>query len=292
MNFIYRKNYSLILIIIFSFFFQDCNRHNEDLTPSYISIEGIELVANPLLHGQEGSLSNGILDAWVYIDDQFLGAYELPVTFPVLLEGIHTVRIKAGIKINGISEVRGEYPFYEAWQANVMLVKDSIVEIHPIVQYKDFTVFDWIEDFETGQSTLEKSSRSDTIVMVTGDPGLVFEGAHSGAIYLTELRYFFEALTVDAYVLPKTGEDIYIEMNFKTNNSALIGLFANFFSQSVQSSVLILNKTDEWKKIYINLLNAVNANYSAIDYNVFIVAEKDDDVDNPQILIDNIKLVH
>src|SRR3954471_3898254 len=83
--------------------FSGCNK--EEPIPVYVHIEKISLVANPdgfvnSVTGDEGSLSSKISDAWVYVDEQLVGCFELPVTFPVLAEGTHTVKIRAGIKVN------------------------------------------------------------------------------------------------------------------------------------------------------------------------------------------------
>jgi hypothetical protein len=281
---------ALILLVLFHL---SCNKTDPDsLVPSFIRIDSIKLVSNPDLVYVQGSLSHNITDAWVYIDEQLIGAFELPAKFPVLMDGNHTLKVRAGIKINGISGTRTDYPFYESYTREINLVKDTVLVVSPVVKYKDITVFDWVEDFEDGFSSLVKSTRSDTLVMVTSELGDVFEGVYSGIIYMDGIRILFEALTQEAYALPQTGEDIYMEMNFKTNNNLTVGIFANEYSQAVQSAVLIVNKTDSWKKIYINLTNAINNYPSALDYNVFIGALKQDDVAEPVILIDNLKLIH
>ena len=73
-----------------------------NLTPAYIKINDIEL---------NNSSTDKITDAWVYIENQLQGVYELPAKFPVLETGVKEIRIKAGIKNNGISSSRVFYPF-------------------------------------------------------------------------------------------------------------------------------------------------------------------------------------
>ena len=286
------KEVFFLLLLLSFFILSSCNKSESDLIPSYIHVDSVQLVSNPEIVTLEGSLSHNITDVWVYVDEEFIGAFEVPVTFPVLKEGIHTLKIKPGVLINGISTVRGEYPFYEPYTKDVNFVGDSIIVISPKVKYKDFTVFKWVEDFEDNNSSLIKSSRSDTSVVVTSDPIHVFEGNYSGIIHMDELRFFFECLTSEAYELPRTGEDVFLEMNFKTNNSVTVGLFVNTYNESFQTPVVILNKTGEWKKIYINLINAVNSNQFAVNYNIFLGAMKDEGVSDPEIIIDNLKLIH
>ena len=63
--------------------------------PAYLKIDTITL--------DENNTTTNITDAWVYINDQLQGVYELPATFPVLKNDTQTLRIKAGIKLNGIA---------------------------------------------------------------------------------------------------------------------------------------------------------------------------------------------
>src|ERR1017187_10151763 len=101
--------------------------------PSYLQIDSIGLtITNPLL---QGSSSHKITDAWVYVDEQLLGVFQLPAKLPVLASGIHAIDIKAGIEINGIASSRGYYPFYTVFSQNVNLITDSVVTIKPVVSY-------------------------------------------------------------------------------------------------------------------------------------------------------------
>ena len=88
----------LFLLILLS-----CEKVDTNTIPGFIKINDISLNSN---------ISTNITDAWVYIDDNLQGVYELPTNFPILEEGIHKLRIKAGIKDNGIGGTRIPYPFY------------------------------------------------------------------------------------------------------------------------------------------------------------------------------------
>ena len=79
----------LIMICILS-----CNKEESTEVPSYLKIDNILLDDNS---------THNITDAWIYIDDNLQGVYELPAHFPLLVTGKHKLRIKAGIKENGIS---------------------------------------------------------------------------------------------------------------------------------------------------------------------------------------------
>jgi hypothetical protein len=51
--------------------------------PSFIQIDSFVMEDNVL--ADEGSLSHDIRDAWVFIDDEMIGIYELPARIPILV---------------------------------------------------------------------------------------------------------------------------------------------------------------------------------------------------------------
>ena len=265
-----------------------CKRESLDLTPSYLSIDSIGLITNSL----QGTASHSITDAWVYINDEIQGVYELPCKFPVLAEGMQKITIRPGIKINGIGSTRMYYPFYEPLEYNIKLVKDSVVHLSPITSYNPAVVFAWMEDFEDGGVSLERTSRSQVDINKTSNHQEVFSGNYSAKIVLDSNRTFFECSTINSYVL--NGNAInFLEMNYKNNCEVNIGVFANSTSQTVQRNILVLNKTNVWKKIYVNLSNAVTENITATNFKVFLGALKDStSTEIPTIYFDNIKLIH
>ena len=273
-----------------------CDRNDENLIPCNIRVDDVDLVSNPSIQHLEGSLSHQITDIWIYVEDQskqeFIGVYELPVTFPVLKEGVYTLRIKPGIKINGIAETRGEYPFYDSYDIQFDFIRDTVLDVNPRFMYADFCEFVWSEDFEDALVSMKKSNRSDTSVLVTSSDGEVFEGEYSGKISLDADRFFFEGFSSEAFDLPGQGTEVYMEIDFMTNTEVTVGLMVNFLLESTLAPVVILNETDEWKKIYINLKNAVSTYTTAISFNVFLSATKPVNVQESLILIDNLKLIH
>ncbi|MBP6978817.1 MAG: hypothetical protein PHD61_04550 [Bacteroidales bacterium] len=273
-----------------------CNQDDESLIPSYVQIEEVTLLPNPSIQHLHGSLSHQITDVWIYVEDgvkqEFIGVYELPVTFPVLKEGPYTLLIRAGIKVNGIAETRGEYPFYTDFKKQVNFVRDSVINIKPSFKYEDFCEFVWLEDFEDANVSVSNSSRSDTSMTVTSQPGEVFEQEYSGKVSLDSERFFFECFSSQAFDLPGKGTEVYLEMNFKTNTEVTVGLMVNFLVESILAPVVILNETDEWKKIYISMKNVVSTYSTAISFNVFFSAVKPAEVTESLILIDNVKLIH
>lgn len=284
----YRKNILHTVLVLILLFIFSCKREPLDLTPSYISIDSIGLTNTSF----QGTNSHSITDAWVYINDQVQGIYELPAKFPVLAEGMQKITIRPGIKINGIASTRMFYPFFQPIAYNINLVKDSTVKLSPVTSYHPSVVFAWLEDFEDGGISIERTNKSQVDISKTSDPSEVFEGNYSAKIVLDSNRVMFECYTINAYEL--NGNAInFLELNYKNNYDLHIGVFAYKSGETVQRSVLVLNKTDVWKKIYVNLSNAVTENITATNFKVFFgILKGDEDTEIPTVFLDNIKLIH
>ena len=167
------RNYSemryisiIILIIISTLNFTSCNFYNpSEKVPAYLHIDSFDLKGN---YDSSGTLSHSITDVWVIIDNEFIGAFELPADIPVLKEGSHKITLKAGIKENGIANTRLPYPFYAPYVATINLQANKTDTIRPVIYYNDGAyrmVFN--EDYENPNYAFIKSE-SVRIICGTG----------------------------------------------------------------------------------------------------------------------------
>jgi hypothetical protein len=264
---------------------------------------------------EEGAPTSNITDAWVYINDEAIGAYELPAVFPVLASGLITVRVDPGIELNGIAALRTPYPFYKPIVQDVMLVEGEEVNLNTDTLYYDgeevpYTMttgyyenleFVWMEDFEDPSLSLDSTSKSLTDITRTNPANspeafLSDYSKYSGLMVLTTDKWLVDVATnvgyEDGFVLPKLGQPVFLEVDFKNNNYFTAGFYAREQSQIIQNPVVNMNPTSEWKKIYINLTPGVSSQVNAIDFNIFFGSTKENAVDEPRILIDNVKLIH
>jgi hypothetical protein len=282
-------NLRYTFLFVSLFFLTSCDFFDpQEKIPAYIHIESFNFTTS----SEQGSSSSNITDAWVYVDDQLIGAFELPVTFPVLFEGTHTIKVKPGIKLNGISESRVINPFYTAYTTTINLIPDSVINLTPNSTYYPSVIFKWKEAFEDGGISLEKTTRSDTTLEKTSDITKVFEGDYSGKINVDDTRDFFECKTSASYDLPQTGSSVFLELNYKNDIPFSVGVFANATGTSIQHELLVLNPTNTWKKIYINLTGRVSEESDADSFQIFFGCQKPANVANGEILLDNIKLIH
>ncbi len=287
----------LIILLVMEY---SCEKFEGGQTiPSYISVDSFHLVANPLL--ELGVPTQNISDVWVYVDDQMIGAFELPAErIPVLSEGLHKLTLIAGIKYNGMSGTRGPYPFYEpAIDTTFMLILDSIVKVNPTITYYNTTYAAWYEDYEDGTISLEPSEESDTIMeLYTFDTVHPVYGDACGTAFLDSVQNLLEVATyqegVSGIELPKTSAPVFLEMEYNVNYSLVVGLFViiNEDDPPIRHPIVVLNPTDgEWKKIYINLTPAVSYYFNADYFNVFFRVDRTSIIDTAIIKLDNLKLI-
>ena len=279
-------NYIFLVILLLAGI--SCEKFSGDQTvPAYISIDSIYLTTNP----SQGTASHRITDGWVYVDDEFIGTFELPAHFPVLKTGKHTVKIWPGIKKNGIAATRVSYLFYLPVQKNITLTPDSTSRMGIIgTTYQTTTIFSWQEDFEDVAISLDTTSRSSAWITLTMAADSTFEGVHSGRVVLDSVHDFFECQTRNEYAIPSAP--VYLELNFNTTNTIIVGVVVYGTTSLYQSPIITLNQTNgAWKKIYIDLTTTLNAYSGMQTYRVYLGTFKDPGIDKGIILFDNFKVL-
>ena len=268
----------IILILVFLSFIS-CKKDEPSNIPTYISIENIVL---------NEYTTSSITDAWVYIDDNLQGVYELPANFPVLSLGTHKLRVKAGIKDNGIAGTRIPYPFYSSFIIiDQEFNPNEIFSVAPSVNYLDSINF-FIEDFEGIGIDLVTSTESDTSIIEFDNEDNKF----GGGILVDSLINFL--ITTDELIdLPQEGAPVYLELDYKCNTQFLVGVYVNFPQSLVlQKELLWITPQEDWNKIYVNLTQTISEAVGASSFKVFISMKRDFDYDTNTIYFDNLKIVY
>jgi hypothetical protein len=280
-----------------SFLLGSCNKFSGTQTiPAYIKIDSVFLETN---YTNQGSNSQKITDVWIYLNKDLLGVFELPALFPVLAEGVNDLEIRPGIWLNGIQSTRVPYPFYKPLvYEDFKFYPDSVQDLGDLkVRYYDNLNFMWKEDFELSSISLIETSLSDTNLTRTlpaGNPEAFITptSKHSGYIALTEEKPIFSATSFSTFLLPEVQNDpVVLELNFKSNNFFYVGLLMNLPSGLKKIPLLIMNPTEIWKKIYINLGPNIALNNEAANYKVYFEAGLELEKDLAEIYLDNIKLI-
>ncbi len=281
---------ALLFLSIFS-----CNKFEGDQTvPAYISIDTINLNTD---YFSQGSNSHNITDAWVYVNDQLIGAFELPATIPILARGKQKLEIRPGIKLNGIGGTRVPYPFYQPYTVqDFNFIEDSIRKINPVTSYYNTVGYAWLEDFEGTSISLSKTAQSDTSIYKTtpiNNPEAFLSefSSYSGIVNLTPDKNSFKIASFNAFILPGNGSPVMLEVDYKCDRSFGVGMFASISGTIVDIPLIVVNKSDTWNKIYINLGPNISAYTSASDFKVYFESSVFDD-NEASYYFDNIKLIY
>jgi hypothetical protein len=269
---------------------------NKEPIPAYIRITNIDLKTPS--DNSQGTSSSNVTDAWVYINDNLQGVYPMPTRFPVLLSGEVNLSVRSGIIQNGIDATRIDYPFLNAWDTTIVLTEKTILSLKPRINgYKSGTVFHLLEDFEGLGLNFEKTSSSTNEILKTSSPDLVFEGNNCGKFEIINNSIDVTIATTKLYDLPKQGASVFLELNYNINQAMEVGVMAQNGAQVKLSSVVGLRATNNdqgksiWKKVYVDLTQAVSNETFASGYKIYFYAMQAEGISNPQFLIDNVKLI-
>jgi len=257
--------------------------------PAYLSVDSIYIYTD---YSTQGSTSHNITDAWVYVDGQLIGAFEMPAKFPVLQEGIHKVTILAGIKKNGIASTRVAYDFYAPINYNVKFGIDSVTKLKTLkTTYASDANFLWREDFEGTSISLDTTNRSTVPVKTTSEGSLLtIEGLHSAMMITDSVHNFAEAQSHGSFAIPLAP--VYLELNFNINTVLTVGVILTGPSAYYQMPVLNLNITNnKSKKIYIELTPALNSTTGIDHFRVYFGGFMDAGLKQGIIILDNIKVI-
>ncbi len=295
-----RYIFSIFIASMFaSMTFSSCNEfEGSQEIPAYIHIDTFLLTTN---YEFEGAASHKITDAWLYIDNNLQGCYEMPATIPVLERGKHQITIYPGIKLNGISSTRTINPFYKPYIIEELELEEKVIDtIHPSTTYysKDESTinFAFTDDFER-QIFVEDSESSDTAIIRTDrdDPERwddEFNNSHySGYVWLGDTINNFCFTSTELYDLPNQGNSIFLEIDYKCTEAFEVGLFAMI--NRIESIPLIyVNPSPTWNKIYVNIGPNISDTQDAKYFKFYIAGMIDKEDTEAEYYFDNIKLVY
>lgn len=272
-----------------------CVKNNPD--PSWLAVDEWVLEANPALNGEEGQLTQNITDAWVYVDEQLVGIFEVPFKIPILKEGPVSIRIYPTIRVNGISATKMRNEHLEQYETTGVLVKNQTLSIVPKTHYKDNVNF-WIEDFEDINIKLtDDPNTSSAQLVIANDTLKWFNGNYYGKVQLS---------TQDSIWVAYTNQDQ--QLSISKNKHAMLELdycnsvpFTNYLlfvspNGTNENPMVTMTKSPlnalRWKKMYIFLTEIITSGPNNTNYIQAFRAFHDAAISNNIILIDNIKVVY
>lgn len=275
------------------FLLTTCGKNNPD--PSWLQINAWTLNANPNYGGAEGSLNHNISEAWVYVNDEIMGVFQLPCKIPILKAGSFNIKIMPAIRNNGIASTKKIYPFLDIYEITGTLVQNQTLVLSPFTKYKDNISFT-IEDFEDINSSLIPDPNTSATTYQLSNTNLEwFNGNYYAKINLNAVDSTWVAYTNWTSYVTK-GKDAYLEVDYHTTNSITTELLEISPSGVVPRVNIGMNaqetSTVTWKKIYIDLKELIAAGASGAYFEQGFVATLDAGKTASEIWVDNIKLVH
>ena len=275
------------IFILCVFVFVACKK-DEVAIPTYFQINEIGFNDNI---NSETSTSK-ISDVWFYVNDQKQGIYEMPCTFPVIGDGTNNIKIFSGIKVNGISASRDIYPFYESYDTTLNFISDSILSLVPTTKYKQNLNF-YSEDFDGLGNNFDISINSDTNFISPFPTDSVYgKISNVGKVILQNPFLNFEATTFEIDDFPSAGSPVYIELDYKNNSTFIIGAYVNFSQSVIKKSIIAINPSEDWNKIYVNLTPTINESIGAQSLKVFISMLRPESMNSAELSIDNFKIIY
>jgi hypothetical protein len=285
------NNVFLVAIGVIFLLFNSCVKNNPD--PSWIEVNQWTLAANPNSQYPTGELTNNFTDAWVYVNDEVIGVFEVPFKIPILKSGPVNIKIYPAIRNNGISATKKIYPFVDVFELNTELIPNQVLTLNPVTKYKDAVQF-WLEEFEDAAMKIQDDPVSLANITKGNDPNILQWGNFYGRVDLNYIDSTWSAYT-DNMVLPK-GKEVYMEIDYYNTNSFITGLIWISSTSIINNPHILLNGQDpslvKWKKVYIDLKELVSNSQGAEYFKQSFETILSSDLTSSFIVIDNIKVVH
>lgn len=291
---------SFIFFLLFqAVVFTSCQELTPPLViPCYGHVDSISYHFDSLGFRENSSYAN-ITDAWVYLDNNPVGTFQMPCTFPMIASnGVHTITIYPGIIEDGIADMRTKYPYYTYYTVNVTLTQNQIVKFSPSVTYTSFAKFVWTENFETGISISSTNVASDTSMFRNNSPS-AFQGNWEGAVILdstnpTNYKTYYTGYGPTDSLIKNGSTQVYLEINYKSNTLFSVGLYETAGGDPyipVAAIVYVLPSNGIWKKMYISLEETIADNPNGEPFTIYFQMQRPAGDTLSYLYLDNIKLV-
>ncbi len=280
-------------LLFISIGFSSCSTFDPPVTiPIYGHIDSVHFTTT---YNLQGTASSKTPNVWVYLDDNPVGAFQLPCTFPMVGgNGTHNIKIFPAIILANGPSATSMNPLYKYYSVTLNMNQGSKYTFQPTSTYYPWVKFPYMEDFENEPpgnqpQYITNGYGSTSTMIVTRTKGDVFEGKGSGmaAVDGTHSKYIGETI---ADTLPTANATIYMEINYKATTYFELGMFIGTDSINGLSPVEVLPSA-VWKKMYVDLSTVVQKNNTIGPYHVYFALNLESGHTNDTLLLDNIKIV-
>jgi hypothetical protein len=303
---LFRLSFCSLLLVSVFFALSSCSTFDPPVVvPAYGHIDSIHFAVPPDSATTEGSSSSKITAAWVYLDDNPVGAFQMPCTFPIVAgNGQHNIKIYSGVNAAGSNTAYAINPFYQFYSVNVNLQQGKTTKLQPASSYYNWVKFEYIEDFENqapgsppkdiinyyGDGVASAASQT-TMTVINSPKSDVFQG-QSGMVVLNQAKNYYIGITDPYNSLPTNGTPVYLELNYKTTTLFSIGLFEDDSLTQISPTALVY-PTSTWTKLYVDLYtNSISTYHQFPNYRVYFAMQFNAGDVSDTLLLDNIKILY
>lgn len=290
MQILHNRLFALILALVCGLAVFGCKDWAKPIPiPAYLHIPAIKVETQYAL---QGTASSRITDVWCYQNSRLLGVFELPATIPIPNPSAGPIALRAGIFRDGLSETRAEYIYYKTYNVTKELAPQRTDTVSPTVFYEGFTKFDWLEDFDNLGVTVRNGAGSDTSFVLVSDTNK-FEGLNSLAMFLELPRASARIESGSSFELDRTGRQVFLEVNFKTDYSVTFGLQV----ESPGSGNILIDRftsfdtKGQWRKVYLFLNPIITGAPTDARFRVVAHTRLTNGATKASVYIDNFKIV-
>lgn len=287
---------NLYFLLLLPILFAACNIINpKEATPTYLHLEPF-VYSNPDSN-VTGSSSHDIPSAWIYVNDQPVGTFDLPCTVPVIISKNSKVLIVPAVTNQGLKSYVFQYPFYQSDTCTLLYSPGNIQSYTPKTRYYadlTATAFRMQNNFEEGLQF--KNLSGDTTMVLEKDPSKVLEGSACGAMYLKAPQTTVECITQNYFQVDNINNKCYLELDYKATIPFQIGIqgessaTGNIYGEYLAG----FYPKASWGKLYINLGTFMLNNQSYNKYYIKFRSSFSDfegQYSDGYVLIDNIKVI-
>ncbi|NDC40644.1 MAG: hypothetical protein EBZ77_03700 [Chitinophagia bacterium] len=265
-----------------------CNLINPpEVVPTYVHIDTFGFRKDSSL---AISTSHDVKSVWVYQDNNPIGIFDLPVTFPMKLNSKAQLKVFPGISLNGFNNFQMVNPFYQPDTLTVQPQPGKTTNFTPITRYYNDIKYRVVSNFELGPTNFAIGTGTVGIGLTSADSE-VFEGNASGKISLKlPSDTLSECYTTTSIIITK-DKDAILELNYNCDVPFYLGMETHAGTYSYKIYLAGVYPTNgQWKKFYLSLKDFV-AQYNGDYYLIYLKAVLPDGYQKGKVLLDNIQLL-
>lgn len=238
---------------------------------------------------EQGPRNQRVENVEIFFENFSIGFYELPAEIAIIpTQEISTLTIFPAIQKNGQTAEISTYDRMTTYTVEQSWEIGETYTITPEFEYKESTVFEYVETFENGNSFNFDADEIDTTntIRTTEDSAngiySLFISTEKGNITAAN-NFLFTGLV-------NNSKEVFVELNYKSTAIVEIGMIAEGNDISLPIPFFFLNSQSDWTKMYIDM-TALFIEFPAPGYRLYLKMNGPEGENAEEAYFDNIKIL-